>query len=355
MTESAEAVYYDGKSSIAYQVTVLFDAQKEKLFFHNESLNEQWDVSELKFEAGSYLVHIYNSGLPDQSLQFSDVLLAKSWLKQSGAMARAGIYQRLLHAGWKIHAVITVAITGFLLLAYFVFVPWIAEHAVSVLPLSYDSALGEQVFANFIQYEEVDSVKTELLREFAAHMYLDNDRKFTFTVVESADKNAFALPDGNIVVYNSIFHIMDSYEELAALISHEASHVMNRHSMRMLCRNLSGYLLISLTLSDVNGIMAVIADNANQLRMLTYSRNYERQADEDGWETLRKNKIAASGMLNLFTHLKGDENFKIPAFLSSHPLTNDRVNYINNLIRTKPFTSISHKKLEEIFTKLKEK
>ena len=354
MTENAEAIYYDGKSSIAHPVTVLFDAEKGKLFFRNELLNEKWDASELKFESGSNLVHIYNSSLPDQSLQFNDVPLAKEWLKQSGVMARAGLYQRLLYAGWKVHAFITVAITGFLLVAYFVFVPWIAEHSVAVLPLSYDSTLGEQVFNNFIQYEDVDSVKTELLREFAANMYLDSNRKFTFTVVTSAEKNAFALPDGNIVVYTSIFHIMESYEELAALLSHEASHVKNRHSMRMLCRNLVSYLLISLTLSDVNGIMAVIADNANQLRMLTYSRHYEQEADKEGWKILRENNINPAGMLQLFTHLQGDDNFTLPAFLSTHPLTENRITQIRNLTRTEHFPSVKHPKLAAIFTKLKE-
>ena len=59
---------------------------------------------------------------------------------------------------------------------------------------------------------------------------------------------------------------MKSYEELVALIGHEATHVNHRHGMKLLCRDLSGYLFVSAILGDANGIMAVITDNVNSLQ-----------------------------------------------------------------------------------------
>ena len=74
-----------------------------------------------------------------------------------------------------------------------------------------------------------------------------------FSVINSETVNAFALPDGNVVVFTGIIDLMDDYDELAGLIGHEVAHVNNRHSMRMMCRNLAGYIFLSAVLSDVNG------------------------------------------------------------------------------------------------------
>ena len=73
---------------------------------------------------------------------------------------------------------------------------------------------------------------------------------------------------------------MKSYDQLVALLGHEVSHVNNRHSIKILTRNLAGYMMISLVFSDLNGIMSVLAENAQQLRSLSYSREFEEEADE---------------------------------------------------------------------------
>lgn len=56
--------------------------------------------------------------------------------------------------------------------------------------------------------------------------------------------NAFKLPGGHIVVFTGILEKMDSSDELAALLAHEATHVEERHSTRMDGPSMAGYLFL---------------------------------------------------------------------------------------------------------------
>jgi beta-barrel assembly-enhancing protease len=243
--------------------------------------------------------------------------------------------------------------------------PWTAEKAVVLIPESFDKTLGDNFYDNYIQYEEIDTPLTKLVQSFADKMDFDMMDRPIITVVKSDMKNAFALPGGHIVVFTPLLESMDDYSELAALLSHEAAHIKNRHSMKMLSRSVSGYLVISAVFSDVNGLMAVISDNVNQLTMLSYSRGYETEADLTGWSILRENKINPQGMIDLFNHLKEEEGesdnktdknvSKVTEFLSTHPLTNHRIKEINKIIKEKPYGFKTDGKLSDIFTEILKK
>jgi len=171
-------------------------------------------------------------------------------------------------------------------------------------------------------------------------------------VVDSDIVNAFALPDGNIVIYTGLLNRMENYEELAGLIGHEATHVNQRHSLKMLCKNLAGYIFISTLLNDVNGIMAVIVDNAHNLNILSYSRNYEREADREGTDLMIQNSINPYGMIKLFERLEEDSKLTIPELISSHPITDERIQYIQAHISTKEYEERHNDVLSSLFERL---
>ena len=123
--------------------------------------------------------------------------------------------------------------------------------------------------------------------------------------------------------------------------------------MKMLCRNLSGYIFISAVLSDVNGIMAVIGDNVHNLQSLSYSRQFEQQADEQGTNLMILNGINPKGMTDLFTRLQSSEKVVVPAFISSHPITTDRIVHIKKLINRSPQHYTFNPTLAKLFQKVK--
>ena len=179
------------------------------------------------------------------------------------------------------------------------------------------------------------------------------DPRYRITVINDEMVNAFALPDGRIMVYTGILRKMDKQEELAGVLSHEISHVEHRHSMRLLTRSLSGYLLLSLLLNDVNGIMTVLVDNAHNLQNLSYSRKFEEEADLSGLDLLRQHKIDPQGMVELFKILSKEHDIEIPGWLNSHPVSEDRIKYIREKIKQHPYTPVVHADLDTIFQQLK--
>ncbi len=116
----------------------------------------------------------------------------------------------------------------------------------------------------------------------------------------------------------------------------------------MLARNLAGYIFISAMFSDVNGIMTVIAQNAENLQSLSYSRKFETEADTEGLKLMLQNKVNPLGMLSLFQRIKDDEK-ALPSFLSTHPVTDERIKVIKKLIKTSHYTDNNDNKLINAF------
>jgi beta-barrel assembly-enhancing protease len=356
--EDVKGFWYDGQSSMPVEVLLRISINDNRLYIKSEGQEGGWSFDNLSLQIIGSSVHIYNKSIPGQTIHTENLVFGKVLLRYSRLDAE-GWYNRMLHAGTKVHVAIAAVIIGFIAVMYFLVLPWAAEQAVVLIPESFDKSLGDNVYGNYIQYETIDSSLTKLVQSFADEMDFNMTAKPDITVVKSDIKNAFALPGGHIVVFTPILESMNDYSELAALLSHESAHIKNRHSVKMMCRNLSGYLLISALFSDVNGLMAVITDNMNQLTMLSYSRGYEKEADLNGWAVLRENKINPQGMIDLFNHLKVDKNsdrneennaYEIPEFLSTHPLTDQRIKDISQIIKREPYQFKSDTKLKFFFT-----
>ncbi len=241
-------------------------------------------------------------------------------------------FDRLFSAGIYVHLGITAICISFMALVYFVIMPFIADTIVLKLPTYYDDQLGEQVFLNMSVNSTIDTPRSELLNKFFAKINKDTTRNIEIVVIDYPIQNAYALPDGHIIVYTGILDSMKHYSELAALLGHESAHVFERHSMRILGKNISGYLIVSLVLNDINGAMALLIDNANAIHSLTYSRTFEQESDEKSMQLLMENNIDIEGMRHLIESLKKKEVLSVPEFMSTHPMSDNRIKYLNDFI-----------------------
>jgi predicted Zn-dependent protease len=73
-------------------------------------------------------------------------------------------------------------------------------------------------------------------------------------------------------------------------------------------------------------------------RQLNFSRDAEREADRVGFQTMRAAGYDTSGMVSFFKRLQGTTRLygEAPAWLSSHPLTGERIADIQSRIREAP-------------------
>lgn len=348
----SRAKFFDGLSSQPNEVIYDYDIVNHFILFSHNQINYTWEIANCHLEYSNHQLSISPKNEAGQLFitDSADISAIKHSTKNNSIQF---YYQKLVDAGIGVHALIMGAILGLILLANFYIIPAIAEKAVTILPTSYDYMLGESFYDEYLEYEDIDSARTQLAQEFIEEMNFNSDYNYNVTVVESEMVNAFALPNGAIIVYSGLLDRLENYEEFAALLGHEAAHINLRHSMKMLCRNLSTYVFISAIFSDVNGIITVLVDNVHQLQSLTYSRSLEEEADYLSGQTLVFNQIDPVGLKHLFEKLTADSNSYIPEFLRTHPITEKRIEKAEEYIRQNDYLYKKNNRMAIIFESIK--
>ena len=349
-----EAKYFDGQSSVSHQISLFTNEKFDELRLQcADGSSFIWSADDLNFEQYGNYLEIRNKQSSSAFLQINDERFSKHFLEMMKRKNKVDVHHRILSIGFSKIVGIAVAMFALIVVAYFYLLPPIAEKSAALLPESFDAYLGDTFMGTFLDENEIDSTKTVYLEQFAAQIHFENTKQLYFSVVESDEVNAFALPNGHIVVYSGILNKMQNPNELAALLAHEAVHVNHRHSIKMLCRNLAGYMLISLVFSDVNGVMAVLADNAQQLHTLSYSRKFENESDEQGLKILMDNHIDPNGMVQLFELIEREEKIAVPKIISTHPLTKERKENVQEIIQKSKYSVQSHRDLDSLFAQMK--
>ena len=162
--------------------------------------------------------------------------------------------------------------------------------------------------------------------------------KHHFAVLDTPVVNAFAAPGGYIYVTRGILALMNSEAELAAVLGHEMGHVAARHSVKQLSGQLLaqiGLVVGSIVSKDIRKF-AGLASIGMQLLFLKFSRSDEYQADELGIRYARQAQYSPGEMLRFFSALENMSaeggSHKIPTFLSTHPMTRDRIARVKALV-----------------------
>jgi Zn-dependent protease with chaperone function len=218
---------------------------------------------------------------------------------------------------------------GILIAAYFLLVPWLSEKFASRVSVSTEQQFGDAVYNGMQLAAAEDQQASAKVNSFFEEMHITTPYTVRIAVIKGDVINAFALPGGRIVVYTALLDQLKTYPELAALLSHEFTHVNNRHSTKSVFRKLGSKIFLGLLLGNTGGVAAVLADQADDLKSLTYSRSLEKEADLGGLALLKERQIDPEGFTGLFQQLKkAAPASSIPEFLASHPDIENRIGYI---------------------------
>ncbi|HDP88414.1 MAG TPA: peptidase M48 Ste24p [Thioalkalivibrio sp.] len=134
---------------------------------------------------------------------------------------------------------------------------------------------------------------------------------FHFTVLDSQDVNAFALPGGYVYITRGIMAYMNSEAELAGVLGHEIGHVTARHGVRQQsAATVTG--ILGAVISARAGSQAA-GDLSNMLGTALirgYGREHELEADRLGAEYLARVGYDPQEMLGVVGILKDQEEFE---------------------------------------------
>ncbi|MBP8645636.1 MAG: M48 family metalloprotease [Syntrophobacteraceae bacterium] len=192
----------------------------------------------------------------------------------------------------------------------------------------------------------IQSVGNRIVKQVGITSY-----DYQFYVVNLSIPNAFAVPGGYIFIFRGLIELMSSEGELAAILSHEMAHIQCRHIHRQMD---AGKVLTGAALAGVlAGVLLGAAGGAgastpalamgsmagSQVVGLQYSREFEEEADQLGLSYLTSAGYVPQDMVTVLSRLndvKLRTNSRIPPYLSTHPDTGDRVQYLMDLSRKYP-------------------
>ncbi len=168
--------------------------------------------------------------------------------------------------------------------------------------------------------------------------------KWKFRALRDPQPNAFALPNGSIYVTTGLMSLLDNESQLAAVIAHELTHVMRRHTYMFNRSNRKKFLTMNIMSAIgayapggiVGAVITVVTTIAPFIVIATifgYSRDLEREADIKGIDMMISAEYPAEEMVSVMKLLNKDiEGEEIRLFYNDHPALDERIKYLSSYL-----------------------
>lgn len=168
---------------------------------------------------------------------------------------------------------------------------------------------------------------------------------YRFTALNAPVLNAFAVPGGHIYITRQLMGLMNDEAELASVLGHEVGHVAANHAGGRQQQGLwSQILSVGAAILTGSSQIGQWVSQVSQLRLLSYSRNQEFQADELGMRYMTRAGYDPNGAVTLLAALGAAEALNMrasgradqrttPSWARTHPLSADRVARANRNAR----------------------
>lgn len=303
--------------------------------------------------ASDRLIFFAHASFPKASIFTSDqAILAHPAFAQNPTLVRAR--DRIRHRKF-ISRCITFSLLALIVAA--IAAVWFAKNPMvkavaRQVPVEWEQKLGDTAFAQASLGSKLitDAAVKKQLEQLIAPLLaaVPQDRyQFKLHLVEDASLNAFALPGGNVALHTGLLLAADTPEEILGVLAHELSHVTEQHGMRGIVQSLGLYAIVTTFFGDATGLAAILVDHAPFLLTQKFSRDHEREADEQGFRLLEAAKLNPRGMITFFEKLRREEEKlreKLPGgealdalnFLSTHPATPERTARLEKLLAKSP-------------------
>jgi beta-barrel assembly-enhancing protease len=222
------------------------------------------------------------------------------------------------------------------LIAMWAFTDPIIGVIVNMMPEEWETKVGKEAFA---EVREIFPLTEEPALTNRVHLVaqrlkkgLPHDApKFRFHVSDFPLVNAIAVPGGDVIVLQGLLEEATP-DELAAVLAHEMSHVIEKHAMRQIAQD-AGPSFISKYIFGGDSALSALLAGTSAIGQLQYSRHNEKSADKMAFSILLNANIDPRSLAKFFEKLdriekqSGDDS----DFLSTHPPTMERIKYLQTL------------------------
>lgn len=237
--------------------------------------------------------------------------------------------------------------------------PELGDSARTELSAQMERRLGDNIM-NEIRLREPSYVDDPEVNDYLSQLggrlveASDNPNgDFHFFAIRDVTVNAFAMFGGYIGVNTGTLLTAQTESELAGVLAHEISHVTQHHLARQIAKEKQNTIpsLIAMALgilaarSNTDLASGAIASAQAGIiqSQLAYSRDFEREADRVGYQTLEKAGFDVHGMSDFFERLQKAGRLydnSAPIYLRSHPLTLERLSDMQNRAGETPYRQV---------------
>lgn len=309
-TDGALVIMHSGIEITATQLRIVAGG------FNNASLRISWQGA-----AGEHALVIEDKAAREACLASAPQAQAQPLTAARGAHLRV---ERRFRLGWAFLGLLLL-LPFFAVGAFYLGQEQLTDLIVKRIPGPQEEQLGNLVLAQTRLQTPLqeDGPAVAALRSIGDKLTVHSSYHYRWFVAEAPEINAFAAPGGVVVVNAGLLRAVATPEELAGVLAHEIAHVELRHSLKVLVKSLSLRALLTIALGDYSG--TAVAQGAQQLSELGFSREAEREADREGLRRLVAAQIDPHGMLRFFSTLTQESTMTAPTLLSTHPAPEERL------------------------------
>ncbi|WP_294254887.1 M48 family metalloprotease [Propionivibrio sp.] len=177
--------------------------------------------------------------------------------------------------------------------------------------------------------------------------------EYHFFAIRDSSVNAFAMFGGFIGVNTGTLLTAQSESELAGVIAHEIGHVTQNHLARQIAREkqntipsmiaMAVGILAARSNADI-GMATISSVQAGMVQaQLSFSRDFEREADRAGYKTLEKAGYDVRSMSDFFERMQKAghvSEVNAPVYLRTHPLTVERISDMQNRAQNSSYRQV---------------
>lgn len=211
---------------------------------------------------------------------------------------------------------------------------WLAQASLPLVPTAVDKRLSKQVLASVDQrWPESRHIAQERRDRIVARFHatvrqMGVDTPLTLQFRHGLKEpafNAFALPDGHIILLDDLTDALTD-DEVMAVLGHELGHVVHRHGMQRVLRGISLVAVAGVALGDFSSVLGALAGS---LQTLHYSRDDEREADAFGRRFAAAAGLPPEVWIGVWQKFRARPEVRdgesVPAWLSTHPSLEERL------------------------------
>lgn len=254
----------------------------------------------------------------------------QSHTRLSGGLA---IVHRL-EQSWKLAVLSAIFALATGVLAYMYGVPAMAHVIANKLPediLNETAQLqNKYLVENVLKPPHLSSAQMEAIEaEFNRLLALSESPyqyRLVFRHMPGNIANAFALPDGTIVMTDSLVKMATAPDQVTAVLAHEIGHVHERHAIRQVIEASALSVILLFVVGDTSGVADLLISAPAVAVMAANSRTHEREADDFAIELLDKADISPANLADILELMtaKCGERCEGGSFLATHPATSER-------------------------------